>query len=90
LLLDRQDRHVLPPSYDEVGEFSSEGVALVRTGARWNPRLKVLQGGKFGYVICQGEEIARGEFSSALPWREGSEAVKRQHSWGFIVTNKKD
>ena len=65
----------LPLSNDEfdyVGEFSQEGLAVIRQKDKW------------GYATAQGKIKIQPQFDSAQNFSGGLAAVKQQGKWGFI------
>ena len=59
-------------AFDYIGEFSEEGLSVVR------------QKGKWGYATLQGKIAISPQFESAQNFSGGLAAVKQQGKWGFI------
>lgn len=58
--------------FDYVGEFSEEGLGVVRQKDKW------------GYVSLQGKIVINPQFEGAQNFSGGLAAVKQQGKWGFI------
>lgn len=60
-------------SFDFVGDFSQEGLALARA-----------EGGQYGYINASGEWTISPTFELATSFTEGLAAVRQDGLWGYI------
>ena len=61
--------------FDYIGEFSEEGLAVVRKNGKW------------GYATHQGQIAVSPQFEEAKDFCSGLAAVKQQGKWGFVDKN---
>ncbi|MEM9110759.1 MAG: WG repeat-containing protein [Planctomycetota bacterium] len=77
--INKDDRRVIPPSYDAVGRFSG---GLCAVGVN----LKVDNVGveRWGYIDPAGNEVIGKRFDEARDFSEGLAAVREGEKWGYI------
>lgn len=68
---DADDRFVIAPRFDDVGEFS-QGLAPVKIGQKW------------GFVQRSGKMAITAAYDEVTPFSEGFARVRDGERWGFI------
>lgn len=70
----RDGKPVSAEEFEYIGEFSEEGLAVVK------------QKGKWGYATVRGEMTISSQFDEARSFSQGLAAIKQQGKWGFVDT----
>ena len=73
--IDNNGREVIPCRYEDVKNFSIEGVAPVKTNGKW------------GYIDKTGSEVIEFKYDDAYSFYEGLGEVKLDGKIGFVDRN---
>ena len=83
-LKDQNDKVIVAPRYDKIGNFQ-EGMAAVNIGGAEEERYEnTFMGGLWGYINAAGKEVIPVQYTDTHEFSEGLAPVEQNGKWGYI------